>query len=99
MKLEPVDLREIDKRAANIYEAINACAKKSRIINEERKIEFANEISNILGSSLDDEGEDFNNPDQLKISLKFEKRPKPHIEALNLLLNGKLNYRYKSKTL
>lgn len=99
MKLEPVDLREIDKRASNIYEAIIACAKKARMINDDRKIEFANQISNISGSGLDDEGEDFNNPDQLKISLKFERRPKPHIEALNLLLNNKLKYRYKSKTL
>ncbi len=97
MGLTPVDLREIDKRASNVYEAIIVASKKARTINDERKIEFNSLISGIQGSGLDDEGEDFNNPDQLKISIKFEKRSKPHIEVLNQLLEGKIKYRYKTK--
>jgi DNA-directed RNA polymerase subunit K/omega len=31
----------------------------------------------------------------LKISLDFEKKEKPHIEAINELLDGKIDFEYK----
>ena len=43
----------------------------------------------------DDESEDIMNPAQLKISLDFEKKDKPHIEAINELLDGKIDFEYK----
>ena len=39
--------------------------------------------------------EDVANPDQLKISLEFEKRPKPTEEAIEELMNNQLDARYK----
>jgi hypothetical protein len=35
------------------------------------------------------------NPDQLKISLEFEKRPKPTEVAINEVREKKIPYRYK----
>jgi hypothetical protein len=44
---------------------------------------------------MDDESEDIDNPAQLKISQDMEKRKKPHILALDELLNDDIKFRYK----
>ena len=90
MGITPVDLREIDKNAANVYEAIVIAAKRARIINDAQRIEFKQMQSNLPENNSDD-GEDLDNPDQMKISVEFEKRDKPHIQALNQLLDSKIH--------
>ena len=90
----PVELRRIEGNAANIYEAIVVSSKKARAINNENRIEY-NTLLNTIIPTTDDEFEEKENPDQLKLSLEFEKRPKPHLQALNELLDGKVKYRYK----
>jgi DNA-directed RNA polymerase subunit K/omega len=95
MAAEPVDLRVIDERAANVYEAIIVSAKRARQINSENKIEYNALVSTIPSLGPDDESEDIENPAQLKIALELEKKEKPHIEALNELLEGKIEYFYK----
>jgi DNA-directed RNA polymerase subunit K/omega len=95
MEINPIDLREIDKKADNIYEAISVSALRARQLNDENKIEFNALLSTIPENTTDDESEDIDNPAQLKISLDLEKRPKPHMQALNELLNGEIKYKYK----
>jgi DNA-directed RNA polymerase subunit K/omega len=95
MEINPIDLRVIDERAANVYEAIIVASKRSRQINDENKIEFNALLSTIPTTGTDDESEDIENPAQLKISLDFETREKPHIQALNELLESKIEYEYK----
>ncbi len=95
MPITPIDLREIDKSADNIYEAIIVCSLRSRQINDEIKIEFNALLSTIPESTTDDENEDIDNPAQLKISQDMEKRKKPHIQALDELLKGEIKYKYK----
>ncbi len=95
MAVEPVDLRIIDERSANVYEAIIVAAKKARKINDENKIEYNALLSTIPTSGTEDENEDIENPAQLKIALEVEKKEKPHLEALDELLEGKINYEYK----
>ncbi len=95
MQIEPVDLRVIDRRSANVYEAIIAASKRARQINTENKIEYTALVSTIPVSTTEDDSEDIENPAQLKIALDFEKKEKPHIQALNELLEGKVEYRYK----
>lgn len=95
MPITPIDLREIDKKADNIYEAIIVCSLRSRQINDEIKIEFNALLSTIPESTTDDESEDIDNPAQLKISQDMEKRKKPHIQALDELLKGEIKYKYK----
>ena len=97
MGITPVDLREVDKQAANVYEAIVVAAKRARQLNDEYKIEYNALVSTIPVAAGDDDAEDIQNPAQLKISLDFEKREKPHIQALDELLDGKVEYRYKGK--
>lgn len=95
MPINPIDLREIDKRASNVYEAIIVSAKRARQINDENKIEFNALLNTIPETATDEETEDITNPAQLKIALDMEKRKKPHIQALNELLEGKIEFEYK----
>jgi len=95
MGITPIDLRSIDDKAANIYEAIIVSAKRARQINDDNKIELNALISTIPETVGDEESEDIDNPAQLKISQEMEKRDKPHVQALNELLNGDIQYEYK----
>ncbi len=95
MKIEPIDLRSIDEKAANIYEAIIVSAKRARQINDENKIEFNALLSTIPTVVSEDENEDIENPAQLKIALDMEAREKPQIQSIKELLNGEIEYNYK----
>ncbi len=95
MQITPIDLREIDKCADNIYEAIIVSSLRARQINDELKIEFNALLSTIPEAATDDESEDIDNPAQLKISQDLEKRKKPHIQALDELLEDETKYKYK----
>jgi hypothetical protein len=95
MQTTPIDLREIDKCAENIYEAIIVSSLRARQLNDEVKIEFNALLSTIPEAATDDESEDIDNPAQLKISQDLEKRKKPHIQALDELLKDETKYKYK----
>jgi DNA-directed RNA polymerase subunit K/omega len=95
MEIIPIDLREIDKRAGNVYEGIIVAAKRARLINAENKIEFNALLSTIPEATTDDESEDIDNPAQLKIALELEQRKKPHLQALNEFLDGKIEFEFK----
>jgi DNA-directed RNA polymerase subunit K/omega len=96
MNIEPVDLRAIDDQTANVYEAIIVAAKRARQLNDEQKMEFNALLSTIIPPATgEEEGEDIQNPAQLKIALELENREKPHIEAVKELLDGKVEYEYK----
>ena len=95
MQITPIDLREIDKCAENIFEAIIVSALRARQLNDEVKIEFNALLSTIPEAATDDESEDIDNPAQLKISQDIEKRKKPHIQALDELLKNETKYKYK----
>ncbi len=96
MGITPVDLREIDKNAANVYEAIVIAARRARIINDAQRIEFRGMLDSLPENTSDD-GEDLDNPDQSRISLEFEKRDKPHLQALGQLLEGKIKSEYRDR--
>jgi len=94
MALKPINLKEIDKVAGNIYEAVVVASRRARMINNDNRLEFKMMLDTMLPQA-DDEFEERDNSEQIKISLEFEKRPKPHEQALRELLEGKLKYRYK----
>ena len=95
MGLKPVDLRVLKEKAANLYEAIVVSSQSARKINEENKLEF-NALMNTFAPASDDDFDDRDNTEQEKISVEFEKREKPHTEALQKMAKGEIKYRYKS---
>jgi DNA-directed RNA polymerase subunit K/omega len=94
MPIKPVDLVVLESKAENIYEAIVLMSKRARQINEENKLEFNQRIELIQTKTESDEEVDAN-PDQLKISLEFEKRAKPTEVSLEEAMADKLEFRYK----
>ncbi len=96
MPIRPVDLKKIEESASNIYEGVIVSSKRARAINDETKLEFSSLVSTVAPAT-DDDFEDRINPEQLKISLEFEKRQKPHLKALDELLDNKIEYRFKEE--
>ncbi len=95
MAIVPVDLRKIDERAGNVYEGIIVAAKRARNINDENKIEFNALVSTIPVAAGEEDSEDIENPAQLKIAQELEKKEKAHIQALNELIDGQIDYEFK----
>ena len=93
-------MEEFNANIGDIYEAILVTAKRARQIHSELKIELNQRLETIQQLTATTETEDemngaSANPDQLKISLEFEKRAKPTEIALQEILDNKLEYRYK----
>ena len=98
MPIKPIEISVMESKAANIYEAIVVLSKRARQINEETKLEFSQRVETIqaLQPTVNAEEEEMElNPDQLKISLEFEKRPKPTEEAITEMMSDQLEHRYK----
>ncbi len=97
MALKPIDLEFFNREGKNVHESIVAASKRARQINEEVKIEFSQRIELITTKTESETEENDVNPDQLRISLEFEKRPKPTDVALDELLSTKLTWKYREK--
>jgi DNA-directed RNA polymerase subunit K/omega len=98
--VKPVAMREFLEEAGNIYEAIIVAAKRARQIHDEMKIELNQQLETLKALNATPEPEDDSevmvaNPDQLKISMEFERRPKPTETALAEIKEKKVSYRYK----
>ena len=94
MAIKPIDLRILEAKTDNLYEAVVVAGKRARQINEDSRIEF-NQLVSTMIPVVEDDFEERGNPDQEKISLQFEKREKPHLTALNELLEDEFEYRYR----
>lgn len=94
MAIQPIDLRKLELKTSNIYEAVVIAGKRARQINDENRSEFNQLVSTII-PAIEDEFEERGNPDQERISLQFEKLEKPHLRALNELINSDFEFRYR----
>jgi len=97
MPIKPITLEYFYNRGKNVYESIVVASRRARQINEEQKIEFNQRIETIA-TKTEVEGEEMDvDPDQLRISLEFEKRAKPSDTALEELVVDSIEWRYKEK--
>lgn len=94
MSLSPLDLTVIDSHAENIYEAIVVLSNRARQINEEIKIRLNQELE-MFTTRSDSEEEIETNPEQMRISIEFEKMAKPTQRAVDDLMGERITYRYK----
>lgn len=99
MTVKPVDLEKFSH--AGIYEAIIVVAKRARQIHNDLKIELSQRLETLAQLTqtveTDDEIETGANPDQLKISLEFEKRRKPAELALQEMGEKRLTWRKREE--
>ncbi len=103
MAVKPVAMHEFLEKAGNIYEAIIVAAKRARQIHDDVKIELNQQLETLKALNATPEPEEDSdtaiaNPDQLKISLEFEKRAKPTEVALEEVKEKKVPYRYKEES-
>ncbi len=100
MSVKPMPMQEFTEKVGNIYEAIVVTAKRARQIHDDIKLELSQRLETIKALTTTTEAEEeletaTTNPDQLKISLEFEKRPKPTETALQEAGDAKIQIRYK----
>lgn len=99
MSVRPVDLQKITPENIGLYEAIIIAAQRARQINQEIRIQLNQQLETLaqLTTTIeaDEEVETGANPDQLRISLEFEKGPKVPELALEELQKGSVAWRYK----
>jgi len=97
--VKPYPIDEILDKVDSIYEAIIIVAKRARQIHDDLRLEYNQRLETLKALTAlpesEDETEGPANPDQLKLSIEFEKRPKPVELALDELRAGKISYRYK----
>lgn len=100
MTVKPMDLEKQFSKTG-IYGAIVVAAKRARQIHNEIKIELNQRLETLAQLTqtveTDEELETGANPDQLKISLEFEKRAKPSEYALQELAEHKIAWRKKEE--
>lgn len=96
MAVKPISLTKIKSGIPNLYEAVVVAAKRARKLNDDVKTEFNSLLSTIV-SGHEDEFEERENPEQMKLSLEFEKREKPHVQSMKELVDGQIEYRFKTE--
>jgi len=100
--IKPIDMEQFYQKAGNVYQAIIVTAKRSRQIHDELRIELNQRLETIKaltqvpGETEEDLESVGVNPDQLKISLEFETRPKSTDEALGEIIEHKFEWRDKN---
>ncbi len=100
MAIKPVDMANFFGNIGNLYEGVVVTAKRARQIHDELKIELRQRLETLqqisaVTTEVEDDSDPVANPDQLKISLEFERRPKPADLALSEVVDGKIVKRYK----
>lgn len=99
MPVKPVEIEEFSSSAQDVYEAIVIASKRARQIHQDLKIELSQQIETLNQLTNTPETEEETdvaaNPDQLKISLEFEKRSKPTDLATQEVIGKKIKWRYK----
>ena len=102
MAVKPIDTEHISRKTdVGVYEAIIIAAKRARQIHNDVKIELNQHLETLAQLTQTVETEDemdvSANPDQLKISLEFEKRSKATELAVQELSEGRLEWRKREE--
>jgi DNA-directed RNA polymerase subunit K/omega len=96
MAIKKIDLKEFEKNAENVYEAVVIASRRARQINDESKIELSQRLEPVI--AMETEDDTIMNQDKLNISLEFEKRTKPTQDAVDEMMQDKLSFRYRDAT-
>lgn len=90
------DLRKLDEKTENVYEAIAVISKRANQIAAQMKEELHNKLQEFNNDS-DTLEEVFENREQIEISSYYERLPKATLIAADEFLNGKVYYRNPEK--
>ncbi|NTU68716.1 MAG: hypothetical protein HGB02_07550 [Chlorobiaceae bacterium] len=95
MSVKPVDLNKLRSTHANLYETVVAISKKAREIHDEERSELEDRLlpykEMIRNPTSESESEKVF-PEQIAISVEFECRPKPALQAVAQYFDEKYDY-------
>ena len=86
------DLSEISDPTGNIYESVVIIAKRSNQIAAEIKQELSAKLEE-YSNFADTLEETFENKEQIEISKRYEKMPKPTLTSIKEFQSGEIYYR------
>jgi DNA-directed RNA polymerase subunit K/omega len=95
MPIQTIDLEKFEANAENLYEAVVIASRRARQINNDLKIELNQRMEPIIAKETEDDT--IMNQDKMNLSLEFEKRDKPSIQAIKEVLNKDLKFRYRDE--
>lgn len=100
MAIKPVDFQKLKHQTSNIYEATAAMSRRAKEINEAVRAELDEKLSPFKVKSRNPVNEteaDRVFPEQVGISIKFEKLPKPTVTAIEEYLRQEYNFEYRDQ--
>ncbi|MFQ3598680.1 MAG: DNA-directed RNA polymerase subunit omega [Chloroherpetonaceae bacterium] len=98
MPIKPVDLDKLKHQSSNIYEVTVAMSRRAKEINEQLRSELEEKLAPFKMKSRNPTNEaeaDRVFPEQVGISIRFEKLPKPTVTAIEELLEKKYTFDYR----
>jgi len=92
--IQTLDVEQLASETGNLYEAVVILSRRARQVAARQKAELEQKLSYFDDLSLLEPAEDLRvNEDQLKISLEYERKPKPGAIAVEELKSGEIYYR------
>ncbi len=98
MPLKPVDLEKLKHQSSNIYEITVAMSRRAKEINEQLRAELEEKLAPFKMKSRNPSNEaeaDRVFPEQVSISIRYEKMPKPTITAIEEYAEKKYTFEYR----
>lgn len=98
MPIKPVDLDKLKHQSSNIYEITVAMSRRAKEINERLRSELEEKLLPFKMKSRNPTNEaeaDRVFPEQVSISIRFEKLPKPTVTAIEEMLDGQYTFEYR----
>lgn len=96
MPIKTIDTEVLADKVGNLYEAVVILSKRARQIATHTKAELDTKLSYFEDFGLEPD-ELRSNEDQLRISLDYEKRPKPTEVSIDEMFNDEIYYRNPSR--
>lgn len=93
MAIQTVDLDGLAAQTGNIYESVVIISKRSRQIASKRKAEIDDKLQYFEGFEPEMENDPRFHEEQVKISVEYEKMPKPTEAAIHEMFDGEVYFR------
>ncbi|WP_412061574.1 DNA-directed RNA polymerase subunit omega [Rubrivirga sp. IMCC45206] len=93
MAIQTLDTAKLAEETGNLYETVAVLSMRARQLASKTKAELEGRLSYFEDLSLDPAEELRSNEDQLRISLEYERQPKPTRAAIDEIQDGELYFR------
>ncbi len=98
MPIKPVDFEKLKHQSSNIYEITVAMSQRAKEINEQLRAELEEKLAPFKMKARNPANEaeaDRVFPEQVSISVRYEKMPKPTIVAIEEYSEKKYTFEYR----